>query len=109
MSDSLLIDRLCNAADPKVSVHLFTALTAEAARRGMTASQMIALVDVTGDVDNELGSAVMTPQEIVHWDWIITEAGAGRVARDLYDDVLMVAESGVYTPEEVIARLGLPL
>jgi len=96
---------------PTINVTVFAALTAETVRQGGSATNAIAAIDAgtSTDLANQLGSAQMTQEEIDHWDWLITQASLGTLQRELVMDVIFLGEIGVYDPDEVAARLGLPI
>jgi hypothetical protein len=91
-----LYDRLLGGAENKISVHVFTALVAEAQRGHVTGAQARAALGLTVDEAQEAQT-------------LITRLQASGVTRQEVHDVLMLAEQGkIYiTPADIKARFGV--
>lgn len=89
-----LLTRLVAPLDgeTKLPVHQFTAELAEVWRGEITKAKMVADFN-------------LTPEEETTLDAMIAAIGANTFTRQEFHDVMMMGESGFYTPAEITTRL----
>lgn len=89
-----LLDRLIGTEDPKLPVHQFMAALAEYKRGALTGTQVASTFGLSAG-------------EAISLQAFLDNLGASTIDRAMIHDVLLLAETGLYTKAQVQFRLGV--